>query len=185
MQCAARGGRKICAELKSIAGHEQELGLNAGREYSSQEASAARQVRCCCAMRALVWAQRLWRPAGTAIAVVLALLLTWHVDLRQARLLRLAAETRRRPRPAAGNQGSATGKRADAPADRSPESDPDAIEREAREKLHYAKPGEVICTLPAQPQAQQPPAKLSCQLSLHSPVLCSSQKSMCARTVVT
>jgi cell division protein FtsB len=33
-------------------------------------------------------------------------------------------------------------------------SDPDAIEREAREKLHYAKPGEVIYTLPvaAQPQ---------------------------------
>ncbi len=33
-------------------------------------------------------------------------------------------------------------------------SDPDAIEREAREKLHYAKPGEVIYTLPEQPQAQ-------------------------------
>jgi cell division protein FtsB len=27
-------------------------------------------------------------------------------------------------------------------------SDPDAIEHEAREKLHYAKPGEVIYTLP-------------------------------------
>ncbi len=36
-------------------------------------------------------------------------------------------------------------------------SDPDAIEREAREKLHYARPGEVIYTLPDQPQAQQPP----------------------------
>ncbi len=34
-------------------------------------------------------------------------------------------------------------------------SDPDAIEHEAREKLHYAKPGEVIYTLPeAQTQAQ-------------------------------
>lgn len=30
-------------------------------------------------------------------------------------------------------------------------SDPDAIEREAREKLHYAKPGEVIYALPAAP----------------------------------
>ncbi len=29
-------------------------------------------------------------------------------------------------------------------------SDPDAIEHEAREKLHYAKPGEVIYTLPAE-----------------------------------
>ena len=27
-------------------------------------------------------------------------------------------------------------------------SDPDAIEHEAREKLHYARPGEVIYTLP-------------------------------------
>ncbi len=31
-------------------------------------------------------------------------------------------------------------------------SDPDAIEHEAREKLHYAKPGEVIYTLPPEPQ---------------------------------
>jgi cell division protein FtsB len=40
-------------------------------------------------------------------------------------------------------------------------SDPDAIEREAREKLHYAKPGEVIVALPDQPQSQlqTPPAK--------------------------
>jgi len=29
-------------------------------------------------------------------------------------------------------------------------SDPDAIEHEAREKLHYAKPGEVIYALPAE-----------------------------------
>jgi cell division protein FtsB len=35
-------------------------------------------------------------------------------------------------------------------------SDPDAIEHEAREKLHYAKPGEVIYTLPAEPEEHQP-----------------------------
>ena len=33
-------------------------------------------------------------------------------------------------------------------------SDPDAIEREAREKLHYAKPGEIIVNLPDTPPAQ-------------------------------
>jgi len=33
-------------------------------------------------------------------------------------------------------------------------NDPDAIEHEAREKLHYAKPGEVIYTLPAPSLAQ-------------------------------
>ena len=42
-------------------------------------------------------------------------------------------------------------------------SDPDAIEYEAREKLHYARPGEVIYTLSqplsAPPQPSNPPAK--------------------------
>jgi cell division protein FtsB len=33
-------------------------------------------------------------------------------------------------------------------------SDPDAIEYEAREKLHYARPGEVIYTLNNQPQPE-------------------------------
>jgi cell division protein FtsB len=40
-------------------------------------------------------------------------------------------------------------------------SDPDAIEREARERLHYARPGEVIYTLNAPqsaPAPQQPAA---------------------------
>jgi cell division protein FtsB len=32
------------------------------------------------------------------------------------------------------------------------QSDPEEIEREAREKLHYAKPGEVIVSMPARPQ---------------------------------
>jgi cell division protein FtsB len=34
------------------------------------------------------------------------------------------------------------------------QSDPEAIEREAREKLHYAKPGEVIYALPQAPVAK-------------------------------
>jgi cell division protein FtsB len=36
-------------------------------------------------------------------------------------------------------------------------SDPDAIEHEAREKLHYAKPNEVIVALPAPPRDQPQP----------------------------
>lgn len=32
-------------------------------------------------------------------------------------------------------------------------SDPQAIEKEAREHLHYTKPGEVIYTVPANPQS--------------------------------
>jgi cell division protein FtsB len=37
-------------------------------------------------------------------------------------------------------------------------SDPEAMEHEARKKLHYAKPGEVIYALPAEAQQQQPGA---------------------------
>ena len=37
-------------------------------------------------------------------------------------------------------------------------SDPDAIQHEARETLHYAKPNEVIVKLPLEPTAQTQPA---------------------------
>jgi len=37
-------------------------------------------------------------------------------------------------------------------------SDPGAIEHEAREKLHYAKPNEVIVALPPQPKDSPIPA---------------------------
>jgi cell division protein FtsB len=36
--------------------------------------------------------------------------------------------------------------------------DPKAIEKEAREQLRYARPGEVVYTLPNQPQTQKSPA---------------------------
>ena len=38
-------------------------------------------------------------------------------------------------------------------------NDPDAIEYEAREKLHYARPGEVIYKLNNQPQPAAPPVR--------------------------
>ncbi len=100
--------------------------------------------------RALVWAQRLWRPAGTAIAVVLTLLVTWHViygrhgvsvwEQKRAedRSLQQQIKDLEQQNAEMRNQIQHL------------QSDPDAIEREAREKLHYAKPGEVIYTLPAQ-----------------------------------
>jgi cell division protein FtsB len=36
-------------------------------------------------------------------------------------------------------------------------SDPQAIEKEARESLHYARPGEVVYTLPSPTHATNPP----------------------------
>ncbi|MGB6746288.1 MAG: septum formation initiator family protein [Terracidiphilus sp.] len=101
--------------------------------------------------RAFDWAQRVWRPAGTAVAVLLALLVTWHVvngkhglsiwQQERTQDQRLQQEIKDLDQENAQMQQQIERLK----------SDPDAIEREAREKLHYAKPGEVIYTLPDAP----------------------------------
>jgi cell division protein FtsB len=106
---------------------------------------------------ALNWAQRLWRPTGTGIAAVLALLVMWHVVYGNHGLSiwqQKRAEDRALQHEIKDLQQENAQMRQQIDH---LNSDPDAIEREAREKLHYAKPGEVIYTLPDQPQAQQPP----------------------------
>jgi cell division protein FtsB len=108
-------------------------------------------------MWALNWAQRLWRPAGTGIAGVLALLVMWHVIYGNHGLSiwqQKRAEDRDLQREIKDLQQENAQMREQ--IDRL-NSDPDAIEREAREKLHYAKPGEVIVNLSDTSQAQQPP----------------------------
>jgi cell division protein FtsB len=106
---------------------------------------------------ALGWAQRLWRPAGTGIAGVLALLVMWHVVYGNHGLSiwqQKRAEDRALQHEIKDLQQENAQMRQQIDH---LNSDPDAIEREAREKLHYAKPGEVIYTLPDQSQAPQPP----------------------------
>ncbi|HMD76036.1 MAG TPA: septum formation initiator family protein [Terracidiphilus sp.] len=103
--------------------------------------------------RALAWMLRVWRPAGTVVAVGLALLLTWHVINGKHGLQvwqQKRAEDRQLQREIKDleQENARLRERIERL-----KSDPDAIEREAREKLHYAKPGEVIYTLPAQTQA--------------------------------
>jgi len=110
--------------------------------------------------RALIWAQQLWRPAGTVIAVVLALLVTWHViygrhgisvwqqKRAEDRALQQEIRSLQQENAQMRNQIQRL------------QSDPEEIEREAREKLHYAKPGDVIVvSAPAPPQGQQPAGK--------------------------
>lgn len=108
----------------------------------------------------LGWTQRLWRPAGTAIAVLLALLVTWHVIYGEHGL---SVWHKKRAEDHALQQEIKDLQQENAEMRQQIQdlkSNPDAIEREAREKLHYAKPGEVIYTLPDQPQGQtqSPPA---------------------------
>ena len=107
--------------------------------------------------RAIEWAQQGWRPAGTVFAVLLALafawsvingrhgLSTWYQQKNQEKQLKREIQSL--------EQENAHLKQH---VDRL-KSDPDAIEHEAREKLHYAKPGEVIYTLPPDPQKQAQP----------------------------
>jgi cell division protein FtsB len=107
--------------------------------------------------RMLVWAQRLWRPAGTVVAVCLALLLAWHV-IEGKHGLSVWEQKRAEDRALQQEIKNLEQENAEMRLQiQRLQSDPDAIEREAREKLHYTKPGEVIYALPAQPTAQEQP----------------------------
>ena len=127
------------------------------QDIPQMKASAAGAKSAPLQERALVWAQRLWRPAGTAVAVVLALLVTWHVIYgrhgvsvwQQKRAEDRALQQEIKDLQQENEQMRQQVQRL--------QSDPEEIEREAREKLHYAKPGEVIVSMPAQPQ--QPAGK--------------------------
>lgn len=108
--------------------------------------------------RALDWTLRVWRPAGTVVAVLLALLLTWHVingkdGLQVWHQKRAEDQQLRKDINELQQENSQLRDHIE-----KLKSDPDAIEHEAREKLHYAKPGEVIYTLPATAQGQAQPA---------------------------
>jgi cell division protein FtsB len=126
------------------AGHQQ-AGIDAleAMERAEAEASSAPLHR-----RILAWMQRAWRPGATAVAVALAGLLMWHVVNGKHGLSvwqkQRAEDQQLRKEIQDLDQENA---RLRAHIERL-KTDPEAIEHEAREKLHYAKPGEVIVTLP-------------------------------------
>jgi cell division protein FtsB len=103
----------------------------------------------------LSWTERTWRPAATTVAVALALLLTWHV-VKGEHGLSIWQQKRAEDRELQKEIKDVQQENAQLRQRVNRLSyDNDAIEHEAREKLHYAKPGEVIYTLPTQPQTQQ------------------------------
>lgn len=109
--------------------------------------SSAFQLR----QRALEWVQHGWRPAGTLVVVGLALLFGWgvvngkhglsaweHQRTQDKHLRQQIDDLQQENARLRQHIGQL-------------KSDPDAIEHEAREQLHYARPGEVIYTMPAAP----------------------------------
>jgi cell division protein FtsB len=109
--------------------------------------------------RAIHWIQQGWRSAGTLFAVAVALAFawsvingrhgvsTWYQQRSQEKQLKQEIQDLEQENAHLRNH-----------VDRL-KNNPGAIEHEAREKLHYAKPGEVIYTLPPDPQKQpQPPS---------------------------
>jgi cell division protein FtsB len=104
--------------------------------------------------RALDWGLRIWRPAGTMVAVGLALLLTWHVingkhGLQVWQQKRVEDHQLQREIKDLEQENAGLKVRIERL-----KSDPEAMGILAREKLHYAKPNEVIVTMPAAQQGQ-------------------------------
>lgn len=107
--------------------------------------------------RALETAQSIWRPAGTVVAVALILLFGWGVvngkhGLSAWQQQRVKDQQLRHDIQDLQHENAHLRDHVDRL-----KTDTNAIEHEAREQLHYAKPGEVIYTLPAQPQTQTQP----------------------------
>ncbi|WP_263365540.1 FtsB family cell division protein [Edaphobacter bradus] len=96
-------------------------------------------------------AQGGWRRAATIAAAALAIGLGYHVVFGQNGLT-VYQQKREDARTLAGELKSLQreNEQLKSHVDHL-ESDPSAIEHQAREELHYTRPGEVIYTLPASP----------------------------------
>lgn len=109
--------------------------------------------------KALDRARRAWRSVGTVVAVAMALLLGWHVvngkhGVSMWEQKRIEDKQLQREINNLQQENARLKIRVD-----KLKSDPDAIEREAREKLRYARQGEVIVDLSGESKPQNRTAK--------------------------
>ena len=102
-----------------------------------------------------------WRKVATAAAAILALAMGYHVVFGQNGLT--AYQQKRQDAQTLDKQLHSLQRENDllkGHVDRL-QTDPNAIEHQAREELHYTRPGEVIYTLPAAPSAPGEPNRAS------------------------
>ena len=108
--------------------------------------------------RALNFAHRFWRPSASAVAVALAVLLVWHGVSGKNGLLvweqkRVEDKQLRKEIDDLNQENARLRNRVDRL-----KNNPDAIGVVARDKLHYAKPNEVIVDLSNESQTPAQPA---------------------------
>ncbi len=109
--------------------------------------------------RVLNFVRHAWRPSASAVAVVLALLLVWHGVYGKNGLLvwqqkRVEDKQLQKEIDGLNRENARLRDRVDRL-----KTSPDAIGVVARDKLHYAKPNEVIVTLPPDEVQPSPPAR--------------------------
>lgn len=110
--------------------------------------SSAAKTRPGLAGRLYAWVHGGWRKVMTGMAAVLALAMAYHVIFGQNGLT--AYQKKRQETQALTQRLHSLQRENDIMKGHVErlENDPNAIEHQAREELHYTRPGEVIYTLP-------------------------------------
>jgi cell division protein FtsB len=104
------------------------------------------------AMRAAEKFSLSWRKAATGVAAVLALALAFHVFFGQDGIF-LYAQKRHEARDYGAQIQQLQQENDKLQAHINDlQNDPSAIEQQAREQLHYTRPGEIIVTVPDAPE---------------------------------
>ena len=109
-------------------------------------------------MRLYEWSRGGWRKVATGAAAVLALAMAYHVIFGQNGLT--VYQQKRQETQALATRMQNLQHENDLMKSRVErlQSDPNAIEHQAREELHYTRPGEVIYTLPPESRKDAAPS---------------------------
>jgi cell division protein FtsB len=121
----------------------------------SDTAQAGRK-RQSAVVRLFEWIQADWRKVATGAAAMLTLAVAYHVIFGQNGLTAYQ-QKRQETQTLAKQLHSLQGENdvMKGQVDRL-QDDPNAIEHQAREELHYTRPGEVIYTLAPEPSSKNP-----------------------------